>query len=153
MGRKLVVVSLHRFFVDFHAFHVESLDPNVVETKSKRNARAKTAGEQVDVAIFGDHVLRIEPQWLWEVDPNLFFTLSHSLPLFLPVFDSIFALLPEVLKKQRRKEQSYLYFLFCDQYPPRARFRLFLYLFSCTRDLFVLLVFFFFFSCFEFFFF
>lgn len=61
MGRKVVVVPPHRFSVDFHAFHVESLDSNVVETK--RNARTKAAGEQVDVAIFGDHVLRIEPQW------------------------------------------------------------------------------------------
>lgn len=120
---------------------------NFVRTRERR-----TAGEQVDVAIFGDHVLRIEPQWLWEVDSTLFFTLSLSLPL--PLVHTaryrcsiLFLHGYQEFCKATEKKQSYLYFFFCDlftlcTFPCSLSF---LYLFSCTRDLFVSFVYVFFF--------
>lgn len=122
-------------------------DRDEVRTRERR-----TAGEQVDVAIFGDHVLRIEPQWLWEVDSTLFFTLSLSLPL--PLVHTaryrcsiLFLHGYQEFCKATEKKQSYLYFFFCDlftlcTFPCSLSF---LYLFSCTRDLFVSFVYVFFF--------
>lgn len=135
-----------------------------IEIETKRNVRTRerrTAGEQVDVAIFGDHVLRIEPQWLWEVDSTLFFTLSLSLPL--PLVHTawyrcsiLFLHGYQEFCKATKKKQSYLYFFFCCDLSTLCTFACslsFLYLFSCTRDLFVSFVYVFFFFLFWIFFF